>query len=118
VAQTFFITGTDTGAGNLCEGFGIPAMTVSTNFFAASGVESRAFVGFSNYKLNFNIYTWEGYSEMTSQFIENWLTGHDVQTCVGVAQSSDNGTGIQMNSSAVIYGAYDLTYGVSTRPGQ
>ncbi len=39
-----WIDACDTGAGSFCEAFGIPALTVSTNFFAAAGVESRAFL--------------------------------------------------------------------------
>jgi hypothetical protein len=31
-----FLDGCNTGAGNLCESFGIPAITVSTNFFATA----------------------------------------------------------------------------------
>lgn len=41
-----FIDGCRAGSGNLCEAFGIPAMTVSTNYFGALGIPSRAFLGF------------------------------------------------------------------------
>lgn len=111
-----FIDACDTGVGNFCEAFGIPALTANTNYFATAGVESRAFVGMQSWKLNLNIIGWQGYSEMTGQFLGNWLTGHQVQDCVNTAQSPFNGTGAQMSSSAVIYGAADLTITTRTRP--
>jgi hypothetical protein len=112
-----FLDGCDTGAGNFCEAFAIPAMTVSTNFFAAAGVESRAFVGFKSWKLNLNIGTWQGYSLMTGGFLQDWLSGAvDVQTCVNNAQNGTHPMASRMDSSAVVYGAADLKFNTRTRP--
>ena len=110
-----FIDACNTAAGNFCEAFGIPAITVSTNFFAAAGVESRAFVGFKSWRLNLNIVGWQGYSLMTSGFLEDWLNNVDVSTCVQDAKNG-YGSGAHMDSSAQIYGAYDLRHNIRTRP--
>jgi hypothetical protein len=109
-----YIDGCNTGAGNFCEAFGIPAMTVSTNFFAAIGAESRAFVGFKSWTLDFNIWTWTPYSYMTGDFLKDWLNGVPVQTCVNNAKSDTHGNGVNMNSSAVVYGAADLQHDTLT----
>jgi hypothetical protein len=106
----------DTGTGNFCEAFGIPAITVSTNFFATAGVESRAFVGMKSWNININFVSWESYSLMTGFFLADWLSGNDVQTCVGNAKNDAHITVAEMSSSAVIYGAYDLRIGTITRP--
>jgi hypothetical protein len=111
-----FIDACDTAVGNFCEAFAIPAITVSTNFFAAAGVESRAFVGFKSWKLNLNIFGWQGYSMMTSGFLEDWLGGLDVNTCVNRARNDAWGSGAHMDSSVWIYGASDLTHNIRTRP--
>jgi hypothetical protein len=109
-----FIDGCNAGSANFCEAFGIPAMTVGTNFFANAGVESRAFVGFTSWKLNFNIGTWQAYSLMTGGFLSDWLNNVPVQTCVSNAVNDTHGTGARMNSSAVVYGAADLQHGTHT----
>jgi hypothetical protein len=109
-----FIDACDTGAGNFCEAFGIPAQTLSTNNFAAQGVESRAFVGMKSWKLNLDVLTWENYSLMTGYFLTDWLNGVNLQTCVNNAKNDAHETGAEMSSSAVIYGASDLTRGVHT----
>ncbi len=111
-----FIDACDTAAGNFCEAFGVPAMTVSTNFFAASGVESRAFVGMKSWKLNLNVIGWMGYSEMTGGFLTDWLIGRDVQTCVNDARNNAYKSGAYMDSSVWIYGAYDMNHNTRTRP--
>jgi hypothetical protein len=105
----------DTAAGNFCEAFAIPAITVSTNYFRTLGVESRAFVGFKSWALNLNFLTWQSYSLMTSGFLFDWLDGHDVQTCVNDARNG-YGSGASMDSSVWIYGAYDLKHDTRTRP--
>ena len=70
-----FIDGCDTGSGNFCEAFAIPAASLSTNFFAAAGLESRAFVGFKSWKADLNIGVWAAYSMMTAQFLSDWQSG-------------------------------------------
>jgi len=111
-----FIDGCNTGKGNFCEAFGIPAMTLSTNYFAAAGLESRAFVGFKNWSLNFNFWSWQAYSLMTGWFLADWENGTPVQTCVNNAKGDTHQSGQSMNSSAVVYGAADLQFGTRTRP--
>ena len=72
-------------------------------------MESRAFVGFKSWKLNFDIGSWQPYSLMTEAFLSDWMGGRvDVQTCVQNAQNDTRGTGASLNSSAVVYGAADL----------
>ena len=112
------LDGCDTGAGNLCEGFAVPAMTVSTNFFATAGVESRSFVGFKSWKAdNISSSNWENYSAMTGWFLADWLSGVlNVQTCVYNAQNDVHISGQKMDTSAVIYGAYDMNSRTITRP--
>jgi len=109
-----FIDACDAGKANLCEAFGIPAFTVSTNYFATAGVESRAFVGFKSVKFNLNEFTWYNYTAMTGWFIADWLRGLSVQDCVNNAKSDAHITGTMMNSTAVIYGASDMNTGTHT----
>jgi hypothetical protein len=77
----------NTGQANFCESFGIPAITVSTNFFAAAGVESRAFIGFtqptyfddSNSSSDPN--GWPNRSMFLHQFLDYWLgNNYDLNT--------------------------------------
>lgn len=112
------LDGCDTGAGIMSEAFAIPAITVNTNFFATAGLESRAFVGFKSWKVsNVQQSNWENYSGMTSSFLADWLVRHyDVQTCVNNAVNDVYAVGAKMDSSVVIYGAYDLNIGTRTRP--
>ncbi len=108
-----FLDGCETGRGNFCESFGIPAITVSTNFFAAMKVESRAFLGYKN-SVNFSPSQWEFRSIMLANFLGRWESGGvDINHCVGAAQAESFQP---MDSSAVIYGAYDLLLGTKTRP--
>jgi hypothetical protein len=110
-----FIDGCNAGSANFCEAFAIPAQTIGTNFYAAAGLESRAFVGFKSWKLNFDIWSWQGYSLMTGGFLGDWQSGQvNVQTCVNNAVSDVHQTGASMNSSAVVYGAADLQHGTHT----
>lgn len=111
-----YIDACNTGQGNFCQAFGVPAMTVNTNFFATAGVESRAFVGFQSWKLNLNFVSWQGYSLLTGGFLNDWESGVPVQSCVLNAQNDVHGTGANMDSSAIIYGAVDLTITTRTRP--
>ena len=83
-----YIDACDTGAGHLSEAFGIPTMTIDTNFFASAGVESRAFVGFTSWKLNINLFSWQSYSLLTGWFLTDWLTGVQVQNCVEIGRAS------------------------------
>ncbi len=48
-----FLDGCETASGKFSEAFGIPAVTVSTNYFATAGVESRAFLGYQK-SITFN----------------------------------------------------------------
>jgi hypothetical protein len=109
-----FIDGCNTGKGNFCEAFAIPAAALSTDYFAAAGLESRAFVGFKSWSIDLNIYTWQGYSEMTSHFLQDWEREVPVQQCVNNAKSDVYNTGNPMDSSAVVYGAIDLQNGTHT----
>jgi len=111
-----FIDACNAGKGNFCEAFGIPAMTLSTNYFLAASLESRAFVGFKNWSLNFNFWSWQSYSLMTGWFLSDWERSVPVQTCVSNAQNDTHQSGQSMNSSAVVYGAADLQFGTRTRP--
>jgi hypothetical protein len=118
-----WIDACNTGQANFCEAFGIPAVTVSTNFFAAAGVESRAFIGFtqptyfddSNSSSDPN--GWPNRSMFLNQFLTYWLDGRtDLNTIVG---NAENGFGMniyKMPSSVIINGAYDLMVGTRTRP--
>ncbi len=111
-----FLDGCNTGAGNLCESFGIPAITVSTNFFATAGVESRAFIGFTNEK-SFNTATWDSYSLMIGGFFEDWLSNAlSVSYCIGNAQNGVYESIVEMDSSAVVFGATDMLRNTRTRP--
>jgi hypothetical protein len=109
-----FVDGCKIGAGNLCESFGIPAVTVNTNFFATAGVESRAFVGFMK-KVSFDPRTWQNYALMTGGFLGDWLSNVPLNACVGNAQNEVHSPAT-MDSSAIIYGAVDLTTRIRTRP--
>ena len=117
-----WIDACDTGKGSFCEGFGIPAMTLSTNFFAAAGKESRVFLGYtqptgfdaSNSSGDYN--SWPNRSIMIAGVLEAWVySAANVQTIVYNAQQG-NLSSYKMDSSAVVYGAYDLLSNTRTRP--
>ncbi len=110
-----FIDGCSAGSGNLCESFGIPAVTVSTNYFATLGVESRAFLGFKT-TTSFNPSQWTWRALMLGGFFNDWMRpGTPLQTCVGNAQAGVYSSGYQtMDTSAVVFGAVDLTKGTHT----
>jgi hypothetical protein len=115
--QFVFLDGCSTGSGTFSESFGIPAQTLSTNNFAAQGVESRAFLGFTSDK-TFNVSTWQEYSEMIGGFYEDWLSNAlTMQNCVYNAQNGVHDADVvTMDSSAVIFGAEDMVHNTSTRP--
>jgi len=100
-----FLDGCETGTGNFCEAFGIPAVTVNTNFFAAAGVEPRAFLGYTQ-EISFNTAQWDWRAFMIGGFLADWEGNNlDLQSCVGNAQNAIYSEGFQpMDSSAVIYG--------------
>ncbi len=112
-----FLDGCETGGGLLCESFGIPALTVSTNFFAAAGVESRAFLGYTQ-EISFNVAQWDWRAFMIGGFLTDWESDQlDLQTCVGNAQAGIYSQHNQpMDSSAIIYGAFDMRFSTRTRP--
>jgi hypothetical protein len=111
-----FLDGCETGAGNFCESFGIPAITVSTNFFATAGVESRAFLGYKH-SISFNTSQWEYRSIMLAGFLSDWESDNvDLQTCVGRAVGGAYADFQPMDSSVVIFGAYDMRLRTKTRP--
>lgn len=104
-----FIDGCNTGKGKFCEAFGIPAQTANTNYFANANVRSRAFLGFKKEVL-FNEAQWDWRSIMLGGFFADWMSGLQLQFCVGNAQAGIHSSYFQkMDSSAVIYGAIDLT---------
>jgi hypothetical protein len=60
---------------------------------------------------------WKGYSEMTAGFLNAWHDGNaDVNHIVGTGVNIGFGNGVTMDSSAQIWGAYDLKYNTRTRP--
>ena len=99
-----FIDGCSAGAGNLCESFGIPAMTVNTNFFGNLGIESRAFLGFKT-TTSFNPSQWDWRALMLGGFFGEWMHGVPLQNCVNDALNAQYQP---LPSSWVIYGAVDL----------
>ncbi len=97
-------------------------MTVSTNFFASAGVESRVFLGFtkptsfdpSNSSGDYN--SWPNRSIMIAGVLDNWVHSRaNMQTIVNAAKAGVFSS-YKMDSSAVIYGAYDLLSNTRTRP--
>jgi len=103
-----FIDGCQAGAGNLCESFGIPAVTVNTNYFASLGIESRAFLGFKK-TTSFNPEQWTWRALMLAGFFNDWMQPiTTLQTCVNNAANGVHERVVTMDSSWVIYGAVDL----------
>jgi len=104
-----FIDGCKTGSGKMCEKFGIPAQTVTTNFFNNAGVRSRAFLGFKK-TISYNDAQWTWRSLMLGGFFQDWQNPNNtLQMCVSNAVAGNHSSGYQpMDSSWVIHGAYDL----------
>ena len=98
-------------------------MTVSTNFFAAAGVESRAFIGFTK-PTGFDTSNssgdpngWPNRSILIAEVLSAWLSNqYNLNTIVQNAENSFGQHGYKMNSTVIIYGASDLMYGTRTRP--
>jgi hypothetical protein len=116
-----WLDGCDTASGTLSQSFGIPSVPYSTNLFAAAGVQSRAFLGFtgpisfddSNSTSDRN--SWPNHSVLLGQFLTAWLTHQDnLGNLVKGAETSFGNYGYNMNSSAVVYGAYDMFSNTST----
>ena len=99
-----FIDGCQSGGGPLCEAFGIPAGQYDTNFFAASALRTRAYVGYTK-TISFNPDNWTQRANMLAQFWNNWFKGyHSIHYCVTNAQNAV----VPMDASAVIYGATNM----------
>ena len=99
-----FIDGCLTGGGPLCEAFGIPAGQYDTNYFLASGVRTRAYVGYTQ-EIGFRPDTWSRRASMLNGFWNNWFNDHSIHYCVTNAQ---NAAVAPMDASAVIYGATNM----------
>jgi hypothetical protein len=104
-----FMDGCRTGAGKMCEKFGIPAQAVSTNFFNTAGVRSRAFLGFKK-TVSYNDSQWTWRSLMLGGFFGDWQDStKTLQVCVSNAVNGVHSGGFQkMDSSWVVYGATNL----------
>lgn len=103
-----FVDGCLAGSGTLCENFGIPAVTVNTNYFLTMGVWSRSFLGFQK-KVSFNPQQWTWRALMLGGFFDDWMQRNTLQFCVTNAQAGAHSSGQQpMDSTAVIFGAVDL----------
>lgn len=102
-----FIDGCDTGNGNFCEGFGIPAKVTNRAFFQGAGVQTRAFLGFTG-DVPFNPAQWIERSLQLSSFFTDWNNFKPLSVCIS---NVVNGTYSQLQtlpSSWIIYGATDL----------
>lgn len=102
-----FIDGCDTGKGNFCEGFGIPAQTLTNQYFINAGVRSRAFLGFKG-TVPFNQQQWAARSQQLSYFFLDWQRGLRLDDCIS---NVVNGTYQQtqtLPNNWIIYGAKDL----------
>jgi len=103
-----FIDGCLAGSGTLCESFGIPAMTVNTNYFLTMGVWSRGFLGFQK-TVSFDPAQWTWRALMLGGFLDDWMATHTLYNCMTNAQAGGHSYGFQpMDSTAVIFGAVNL----------
>jgi hypothetical protein len=101
-----FIDGCSAGQAAFCEAFGILAQTLNNAFFANAGVRSRAFIGLKT-DTGFNPEQWQQRANMLANFWTEWkIYGYDVRNCVNDAVNFGSGG---LDSSAVIYGAANLT---------
>jgi hypothetical protein len=104
-----FIDGCNAGKGGFCEAFGISAQTLSRAFFTTAGVRSRAFLGFKE-NVTFNPQQWEAREDMLANVFGDWVVrGRTLEEAVNNAR---NFTLQPMDSSWVIYGASDFTWGL------
>ena len=112
--QFVYIDACDAGKGSLCETFGIPALTVNNQYFALTHVQSRAFLGFKT-TVRFNPNDWVSRSLSLGFFFADWMTPNTtLQSCVNNAVNDVHGSGYNMSSSWVIYGASDLQRNTDT----
>jgi hypothetical protein len=112
-----FIDACSSARGNLCEGFGIPAFELNTNYFRNSKFQSRAFVGYTKDIIsNLGGNNWINRSQMLGWFFADWLSGLPITNCVYNAKNDVYKTQATMDSSAVVYGAYDLQINTDTTP--
>jgi hypothetical protein len=104
-----FIDGCTTGKGSMCERFGIPASTVNSAYFSSgAGVRSRAYLGFTG-SVGFDPTQWNWRSTQLSYFFVDWLQGKTIDVCVSNAVHGVHQTLQPFPSSAIIFGAKDLT---------
>ena len=111
--QFVFMDACDAGGGNMCEAFGIPAITVNNQYFKNFLIQSRAFLGFKT-TISFNINAWESRSLNLGFFFADWIHGLPLSQCVNNAVNDVYQTGYHMSSSWAIYGATDLTQSTDT----
>lgn len=104
-----YIDACETGKGTYCEAFGIPAKTLNRDFFTTAGLRSRAFLGFKG-DVTFNRQQWEARAARLAGFFTDWVINRKtLQQCV---DNAANFTIQPLDSSWVIYGATNLTYGL------
>lgn len=106
-----FLDGCKTGAGTMCEKFGIPAQTVSTNFFITAGVRCRAFLGFKE-TISYNDAQWGWRSLMLGGFFADWQNpnNYTLLHCISNAVNGVHSSYKQpMDSSWIVHGATNLT---------
>jgi len=102
-----FIDGCTSGTGGLPSAFGIPPFPYSTNNFAAAGVRSRAFVGYTK-PVSLSVTDIPGYEPTVEAFWDGWLNKqHSVHEVVTNCQSAVIFS-YPMSGNAVIYGATDM----------
>jgi hypothetical protein len=92
----------------MCEKFGIPSGTLNNTFFSYAGVQSRAFLGFTG-DVPFDQTQWEWRSLMLAGFFTDWTRNQPLWVCVSNAVNGTYQTYQEMPSSAMIYGANDLS---------
>jgi hypothetical protein len=115
-----WIESCNTAKGNFCEAFAVPAQDLSTNNFVASGLTSRAYLGYKN-EIGFDTSydgNWGQQSTMMFIFLTNFVGGngslaavvYNAQNNTGPFASNVSGITYRMDSSATSYGATDLLY--------
>jgi len=102
-----FIQGCDTGKAAFCEAFGIPAQPLNNALFAANGVRSRAFLGFTT-DADFNPEPWPQSADLLANFWQQWNNNVPLNQSVNNAVNFGSGG---LDANWVIYGAADLYKG-------